>query len=309
MGTAGWISTLVGIVVVASLVWFVLLETSVRVEPGTIALLLKRGAATSRALTPGRHFMQPWRKVMVQIYPSTELAFVAGGRPSIDSRVEYVDDPLRIYLADKAVADVSFTVRCQLDTTKLKDVHNQFGPEGLWTALRDTTRSCLLTETSKGSISVDDVFGDGFSKLEERFSHALGTALGAAGFELKLFSLRSIDLGETGEVIQATVRAEAELEREQAMAKVRKVRLENDVAMQDLAGDVDADVMLRYRQLEAWRDILARWGGDRPVPAALTASLNPYSTVPPSGAPDDQPGHVEQADAEHADAVNADEVP
>lgn len=304
MGPAGWISILVGVVVVASLVWFVLLETSIRVEPGTIALLLNRGKATSRALKPGRHFMQPWRKVMVQIYPSTELAFVAGGRPSIDPRVEYVDDPLRVHLADRAVADVSFTVRCQLDTGKLKEVHNQFGPEGLWTALRDTTRSCLLTEASKGDITVGDVFGDGFPKLEARFAKSLDKALSASGFELKLFSLRSIDLGETGEVIQATVRAEAELEREQAMAKVRKVRLENDVAMQDLAGDVDADVMLRYRQIEAWRDILQRWGGDKPVPGALTGPLN-VAPIPPSDEP--AVAHAEQHEAEHVEAAVADE--
>lgn len=303
MGTAGWLSILVGIVVVASLVWFVLLETSVTVEPGTIALLLKRGRATSRALSPGRHFMQPWRKAMVQIYPSTELAFVAGGRPSVDARVEYVDDPLRVYLADKAVADLSFTVRCQLDPAKLKDIHNQFGPEGIWTALRDTTRTSLLTEASKGDISVGDVFGDGLSKLEDRFSTALGAALGASGFELKMFSLRTIDLGETGEVIQATVRAEAELEREQAMARVRKVRLENDVALQDLAADVDADVMLRYRQIEAWRDILQRWDGDRAVPSALTGPLNAAAAFPT----DDHVDSVEHHEAEHADTAGTNE--
>jgi len=309
MEPAIWISTLVGVILVVFVVWLVLVETSMRVEPGTIALLLKRGKATSRALTPGRHFIQPWRKVTAQIYPSTELAFVAGGRPSTDTRVEYVDDPLRVYLADKAMADLSYTVRCQLDPGKLQDVHNQFGPEGLWTALRDATRTCLLSETAKGDLSVGDMYGAGYTKLQERYSKALTKALGDTGFQLRLFSLRTIDLGETGEVVQATVRAEAELEREQAMAKVRQARLENDVAMQDLAGEVDADVMLRYRQLEAWRDILQRWGGDRPVPTALTTSLNPYPTAPAPGSPDDQPGHVEHLEAEQHEAVAADEAP
>jgi len=285
-------------------VWLVLVETSIRVAPGTIALLLKRGKATSRALTPGRHFVQPWRKATVQVYPSTELAFVAGGRPSADHRVEYVDEPLRMYLADKAVADVSYTLRCQLDPSRLQDVHNRFGPEGLWTALRDTTRSCLLAEVAKGDLSVHDVFGSGYTKLEQRFSRSLDTALGESGFQLRMFSLRSIDLGETGEVIQSTVRAAAELEREQAMAEVRKLRLENDVAMRDLAGEVDADVMLRYRQIEAWRDILQRWGGDRPVPGALT---NPLTAQSPA-APDEHFEHLEQAEAEHVEAAHIDEA-
>jgi hypothetical protein len=73
---------------------------------------------------------------VVQIYPSRELTLVAGGRGIGDPRVEYVDDPRRVHLDDRAFAQLSYTLRCQLDTGKLKDVHNQFGPEGLWAALR-----------------------------------------------------------------------------------------------------------------------------------------------------------------------------
>ena len=92
--------------------------------------------------------------------------------------------------------------------------------------------------------------------LEQRLGEALGEALGGIGFQLKMFSLREIDLGETGEIIQSTLRADAELEREQAMVKVRLARLENDTAMGELAASIDGDVLLRYRQLESWRDIL-----------------------------------------------------
>ncbi|MGB0112825.1 MAG: SPFH domain-containing protein [Ilumatobacteraceae bacterium] len=296
MDFAVWISLIVGLVVVVGLAWFVLIETSIRVEPGTVALLLKRGKATSRALSPGRHFVQPWRKVMVQTYPSTELAFVAGGRPSVDPRVEYVDDPLRLHLGDKAFAKVSYTVRCQLDTGKLKSVHNQFGPEGLWTALRDCTRSALLAETAAANLSIDDVFGTGFDKLEQRLTKALDKALGASGFELRMFSLREVDLGETGEVIQATVRADAELEREQALAKVREARISNDAAMSDLLDGSDPDALLRYRLIESWRDLLQRWDGDRPIPAALTGPLN--ATGPVHTDDVDHAAHVEVDDAD-----------
>jgi regulator of protease activity HflC (stomatin/prohibitin superfamily) len=250
-----------------------LFETAVNVEPGTIALLLKRGKATGRALTPGRHFIQPWRKVVVQIYPSRELSLVAGGRAIGDPRVEFVDEPLRVHLSDKAFAEVSYTLRCQLDTGKLRDVHNQYGPEGLWAALRDVTRSTLLAEVGKGKLVIDDVYGRGFVALEQRLGKALGKALGSVGFDMKMFTLREIDLGETGEVIQATVRADAELEREQALAKVRQARLENDAAMSTLLDGVDGDLLLRYRQIEAWRDMLQRWNGDQSIPIALTAPL------------------------------------
>jgi regulator of protease activity HflC (stomatin/prohibitin superfamily) len=264
---------LAAVVIVLMLVGFVLLETSVIVEPGTIALLLKRGKATGRALPPGRHFIQPWRKAVVQIYPSRELTLVAGGRAIGDPRVEYFDDPLRLYLGDKAFAQMSYTLRCQLDVSKLKDVHNQFGPEGLWAALRDVTRGAILSEVAARKLSVDDVYGEGFTQLEQRLTDALGTALGAAGFELKMFTLREVDLGETGEVIQSIVRAETELERENAFAKVRKARLENDAAVSSLLAGIDGDVLLRYRQIESWRDILHRWDGDQPIPSALTVPL------------------------------------
>lgn len=243
------------------------------VEPGTIALLLKRGKATGRALTPGRHLIQPWRKAVVQVYPSRELTLVAGGRGIGDPRVEYVDDPLRVHLDDRAFAQLSYTLRCQLDTGKLKDVHNQFGPEGLWAALRDVTRSAVLAEICHRSVTVDDVYGAGFSELEQRLTMALDAALGTAGFELKTFTLREVDLGETGEVIQSIVRADTELELEAALARVRKARLENDAEMSSLLDGIDGDVLLRYRQIESWRDMLHRWDGDQPIPSALTVPL------------------------------------
>ncbi|TFH21210.1 MAG: hypothetical protein E4H05_00630, partial [Acidimicrobiales bacterium] len=273
MDPAVWISILVGVVVLSIVIWVVLIETSIRVDPGTLALLLKRGRATGRALEPGRHFIEPWRKVMVQVYPSRELAFVAGGVASGDPRVDATDTPLRLHLGDKTFAEVSYTVRCQLDTGKLKSVHNQFGPEGIWSALRDTTRKSLIAEAGSSKVTVDDVFGGKYSALEQRLGKALGKALGDIGFELKMFNLREIDLGETGEVIQSTLRADAELEREQAFATVRKARLENDASMRELLADVDGDVMLRYRQIEALAQILQRWGGDRAIPAALTTPL------------------------------------
>ena len=289
--TALWIAlglVVIGVVVAALL----LFETAITVDPGTIALVLNRGKATGRALTPGRHFIQPWRKVVVQIYPSRELSLVAGGRGIGDPRVEYVDDPLRLHLGDKAFAQVSYTLRCQLDTGRLKDVHNQFGPEGVWVALRDVTRSALLAEVGNAKLSIDDVYGDGFTALEQRLTKALGIALGKVGFNLMMFNLREINLGEIGEVIQAVARADVELEREQAFAKVRKVRLENDAAIAPLLDGVDGDVLLRYRQIEMWRDILHRWNGEQLIPAALTMPLVARSEFLPT---DVEPSAADEA--------------
>lgn len=272
MGILAWIAVAVGVVAAGALVaWLLLLATSFRVEPGTVVLLLKQGRPTGRVLGPGRHFIQPWRKVLVQVYPARELALVAGGTASADERVDYLDTPLRVHLGDKTFAKLSYTVRCRLDTSKVQHVHNQFGPEGIWPALRDTSRRCLVAEAAGASI--DDAFGDGFEVLEQRFASALGEALGEVGFDLEVFTLREIDLGETGEVIQATLRADAELELEHALAQVRQVRLDNDAALAGNVVGLESDVLLRYRQLESWREMIRRGDGGQMIPAALAALL------------------------------------
>jgi regulator of protease activity HflC (stomatin/prohibitin superfamily) len=275
-----FIATVITIAVVVAVVSTVLFETSVTVEPGTLALLLKRGEATDRAVGPGRHFVQPWRKAVVQIYPSRELAVITGGgAPLADHRVETVEAPLRVYLGDRTEATLSFTVRCQLDIEQVKTVHDRFGPEGLWSALRDEIRRCVITETSAADVTVEDAFGTRRDALERRLETALGASLLAIGFHLRMFNLREIDLGETGEVIQSTLRAGRELEREQALAEVRRARLENDASMHDLLSGVDGEIMLRYRQIEVWRDLVQRWDGDQAIPAALTVPLSTASAV------------------------------
>ena len=119
----------------------------------------------------------------------------------------------------------------------------------------------MIAEAGADDVSIDDAFGDRFTALETAPGRRRsGRHSASIGFELKMFSLREIDLGETGEIIQSTLRADAELEREQAMVKVRQARLENDTAMGELAASIDGDVLLRYRQLESWRDILAALG-------------------------------------------------
>jgi regulator of protease activity HflC (stomatin/prohibitin superfamily) len=289
---AVWIALAVVAVAMPIVAAIVLIRAAIVVDPGTIALVLKRGKATGRALAPGRHFVAPWQKVNLQVYPSRELSLVAGGGSVADPRVEYVDDPLRVHLGDKAFALVSYTVRCQLDAGELKGVHNRYGPEGVWAALRDVTRRTVLAELNDDTMAIDDVYGAGFRALEQRLGAAVEEALAATGFQMKMFNLREVDLGETGEVIQAIVRADAELEREQAFAKVRRVRLENDAAISSLLDGVDGDMLLRYRQIEAWRDILHRWDGEQPIPSALTMPLLTPAAAPPAVAGDLTPDEV-----------------
>jgi hypothetical protein len=62
------------------------------------------------------------------------------------------------------------------------------------------------------------------------------------------------------------------------------VRLENDAAISSLLDGVNGDMLLRYRQIEAWRDILHRWDGDQAIPSALTVPLLTATTPSANGA-------------------------
>ena len=103
MNAATWILILVLAPTLVFIIWLVLLETSVKIDPGTIGLALLRGKSTGRTLTPGRHFIRPWRKVMIQTYPSRELALVAGGVQQANPDVDYLDEPVSVFLSDQRV--------------------------------------------------------------------------------------------------------------------------------------------------------------------------------------------------------------
>ena len=58
--------------VIGFVAWQVLNEARVRIESGTVGLVIARGAATERALEPGVHYIWPYRQQLVQRYPLRE---------------------------------------------------------------------------------------------------------------------------------------------------------------------------------------------------------------------------------------------
>jgi regulator of protease activity HflC (stomatin/prohibitin superfamily) len=239
---------------------FLLLEKSfVRVEPGQLGLVLVRGKPTDKALAPGPHFVPSFRRMMVQAYPSNELSYRAGDEAVdliTDSELEHVGPPLRVSLGDRAVVDVGYTVRFRLRPDTLRSVHERFSPDGLWSAVRDTSSRVLRARLGDPAVGVDDLFGTARSDLEGRLGDFLRDALDAEGFELKMFALGDLDLGRTGEVIQATVRARHELEREEAESATRVARARIDAELQPYLGGAATDAALRYREVEVWRDLV-----------------------------------------------------
>ena len=114
---------------------------------------------------------------------------------------------------------------------QLRTIHNRFGPDGLWAAVRDESSRTIRAHLGQPELGIDDLFGPARQSLETDLGAAVAEALMAAGFEMTLFGLGDLDLGRTGEVIQATVRARHDLEREEAEAGARLARARIDAEL------------------------------------------------------------------------------
>jgi regulator of protease activity HflC (stomatin/prohibitin superfamily) len=289
----GWIIFLaVAIPLLALVAWVVFDDSFVQIEPGQLGLLLVRGKATDRALDPGPHWVPALRRRMVQLYPSLELSFRAGldaGAPV--GELERVGPAPRVLLGDRVTVVVSYTIRFRLDRAMLKEVHNRFGPDGIWTAARDETVRALRTALAQPDVGLDDLFGPPRAALEERVGEEVRTVLAGLGFVLTMFSLGDLDLGRTGEVVQATARARHELEREEAESAMRLARAKIDADLAPYLGAAPTEAAIRYREVDSWQE-LARTTG--PVHWALRRTAGDAPTSPEATPPPEQPAQDEQ---------------
>ena len=232
----GWIIFFaLAVPILGVIAWVVFDESLVRIPPGQLGLLLIKGRATDTALEPGPHWVPAMRQRMVQAYPSVEMSYRAAGVDApIDGVLERSGPPLRAALADRSVAVATYTVRFRLAVEGLRTVHERFGPEGIWSAVRDVSDGALRAEL--GDTEVDDLFGAARAPLEARLGARIGAELAATGVVLTMFHLGDVDLGRTGEVMAATSRARHELAREQAEAEMRVARARIDADVAPLVG-------------------------------------------------------------------------
>jgi regulator of protease activity HflC (stomatin/prohibitin superfamily) len=253
----------IAVPVLLVLIWIVLLETSVQIAPGNLGLVLVRGRTTSRVLTPGRHFLSPFRRSMVATYPSREITYLATQDPSATgttSDIERADPPLLVRLGDRTACRMSFTVRFRIDQPQLPVVHDRFGPDGLWAVVRDESRRAVITELTDVSVTSEDLNAPRRPELEAKLSEAVHRTLAAVGIDMTFFSLVDTGLGESDEVVQAAVRARLEVAKREAerLAQAGGER-----------ADTLPDEVLRYRQFQIWRELIRRWDRRTPLPIGL----------------------------------------
>jgi hypothetical protein len=259
VSTVAWIIVLVvAIPMIAVLVWMVVGASLVRVPSGSLGLLMVKGRATDTALLPGPHFVPALRQKMVEIYPSVELSYRAGGPPAAAGDVlERSGPPLEVTLGDRTRATVFYTARFRLVPEKLRHVHERFGPIGVFGIVRDASSAAVGAALRDPAIGIDDMFGAPLEVCQKSVGAAVTEALDAHGIELSAFLLAPAELGRTGEVIQATLRARHELEREQAEAPTRLARATNDADLQQNVTLTNEDAW-RYREPDMWGELVQR---------------------------------------------------
>jgi len=272
------------------LLWALLQDAFINIKPGEIGIVITRGKPADRGLPPGVHFALRFGRV-IEIYPSVEIAYLTlrerDAMRTAEDSLTFVDPPLRVSLGDRTLADVFYTVRFRLTSEGLPSVQTRFGRTGLKSAVRDESRRAVIAALGDPSVTAADALGARRAQLEEKVKDALTNAMASCGFTLALFNLRELDLAQTGEVIQAALRATEELERERALGAVRKLRAEQEAEINAaLTGGMTRST-LEYLRVQATRELIARWDGKLLTPPGSVGLVPPDSAA--DGGPEQQP--------------------
>jgi len=259
-GVAIVVLLVIGVPLLAFAVWQLLQEGLVRIESGSVGLLIVRGKASDRILMPGAHFIWPFRHQMIQGYPMRELTYLTADDGGVEE-TDFSDPPLTARLGDRTAVGVYYTIRFRIRPDGLRELHERVGPDGLKRLVRDQSRRLIIEELAADTYGIDDAFGAARDELEAKLAALVIESFHEDGFEVGMFNLRGIDFGSVNDVIAGTVRAKAELELEKADARVRKLRVDNDAKTSAQLASSLTDAVLRYRQIELGREALQRWDG------------------------------------------------
>ena len=118
--------------------------------------------------------------------------------------------------------------------------------------------------------------------METELAAAMAAGLAPSGFIVTMFNLGDVDLGRAGDVIQATVRARLELQREEAEAAMRMARVRIDAELGPYIDQATSDAALRYREVDSWRDIAPLRGVGPAMQPSPTAVVGPATAEPTS---------------------------
>lgn len=289
MGTGVLIFLAIILPVGVILLWVLLQDAFVRIESGQTGLVITRGKPADHGLMPGTHFALRFARV-IEIYPAVEMTYLtAASATDVMARpddITFMDAPMPVTLGDRASATIQYTVRFKVTSEGLPVIHTRFGAQGFGAAIRDESRRVIIAALAEDSVGVADAFGPAKTALEERIAERLSARITECGFAMAMFNLRDVNLGETGAVVQATLRAGEQLALEQASGPVRTARAQNEAEVAAKVADTLSDPALEYLRLQIMRELIQRWDGKI---MALPEGVLPGMGVPAGAAPDVQP--------------------
>ena len=256
---SGWVVfALMAAPIVVLVLWVLFDNSIVRIMPGELGLVLVNGTPTDRSLRPGLRLVPTVRRMAVQVYPSFELAYRAGSPPDETAEVDGLEQhgpAVSATLGDRAAVTVDYTVRFRIDPAQLRQVHQRFGPLGLFSVVSVAFNKVVRSVLNRPEVGVGDTYGPGRDELQARLAEAMSERLKTDGFEATFVAINDLDLGRTGESVQAAVRALWDLERERAEGDMRRERARTDAELSALIETPAHDLALRYREADAWREL------------------------------------------------------
>ena len=195
-----------------------------------------RGAPTDTTLEPGVHWVPALRRRMVVEYPALELAYRAGDRVADERRrtieLERSGPALSAPLGDRTVVTVGYTVRFRLDVTMIQVIHTRFGDRGdLGRGPRRERADAARRARRRPVRYRRPRSGRPAGRWRPSSRRRWPPASRPSGLVVTMFNLGDLDLGRAGDVIQATVRARLELQREEAEAAMRMARARIDAEL------------------------------------------------------------------------------
>lgn len=195
------IFAIVVVPVLVVLAWLLLDESIVRIPPGRLGLLLVRGVPTDQVVEPGSHWVPALRRRTVVEYPALELSWRAGDvtRHGDDDALERSGPPLLVTLGDRATVLIAYTVRFRLASGALRQIHVDYGPDGMWSAVRDLSAG-TIRRVLAADRSIDDVLGARRAALEEALGAAITDELAAHALTVTMFTLGDVTADRAGDV-------------------------------------------------------------------------------------------------------------
>ena len=160
------------------------------------------------------------------------------------SRSRWGTGPPRTPLVDSVITD------------RLREIHERFGPAGVFGIVRDGTNTALTATLRDSGMAVDNFFGAALDKCQQDLRQAVTDELRHDGIEVTGFLLGTPDLGRTGEVIQARS-GPARAGTRTSRSGDADARALNDT---DLSTRISSsgEAAWRYRETDMWNDLVQR---------------------------------------------------